>query len=191
MDFFKWGALSGIIEVGITHPIDVLKTRSHVKGCNRPFLPYAGVLPRLAGVVPMRCVFWGTMLGAEKKLGILQSSAVAGFAQTMIDVPIENMKIRKIMGTHRPIYSGFFANCGRNIGFAMCIGASIHIPAPYGVFLGTTAGVLLTQPLDVLKTAAQTGLPRQSLLSGMWPRYTQAMAAMVIGRTIIKIMESS
>ena len=128
MDFFKWGALSGIIEVAVTHPMDVFKTRTHIKGHNGPFRPYAGVVPRLVGVVPMRCLFWGTMLGAEKKFGILQSSAMAGIAQTMIDVPVENMKIRKIMGTQRPIYSGFVANCARNVGFAMCIGASSTFP---------------------------------------------------------------
>lgn len=189
MDFFTWGAMSGLLEVGITHPLDVFKTRTHVRGISRPFRPYAGVLPRMAGVVPMRCVFWGTMLAGEKPLGIVASSALAGIAQTMIDVPVENMKIRNIMGTCKPIYTGFWPNCARNVGFALCIGLTIHMPVPHGVLLGTAVGVLVTQPLDVYKTSLQSGLPRQSLMNGVGPRFIQAMGAMVVGKFVIGIMQ--
>ena len=186
MEFFQWGALSGLLEVGITHPMDVFKTRMHVKGVSTPFSPYAGLLPRLVGVVPMRCLFWGTMFAGEKKFGITGSSALAGVAQTMIDVPVENMKIRKIMGTCKPIYTGFLPNCARNVGFALCIGMTLDTPAPNGILLGTTAGIILTQPFDVYKTSLQSGLPRRSLITGIGPRFVQAMSAVAIGRFVMQ-----
>lgn len=67
------GGLSGIIEVIITHPLDYIKTKEHEyvqKGITNkdfynniikknPINLYQGITPRLIGILPMRCVFWG------------------------------------------------------------------------------------------------------------------------------------
>ena len=61
--------ISGIIEVGATHPIDYMKTlfqkneskinTSQIK--NYMKTPYKGVGSRLIGVVPMRILFWNSL----------------------------------------------------------------------------------------------------------------------------------
>lgn len=72
------GAVSGLIEVTTTHWIDVIKTRLQAekeitKGISVRSLSariwaedgfrgfYRGYISRMAGIGPMRAVFWGTM----------------------------------------------------------------------------------------------------------------------------------
>lgn len=72
------GAISGLIEVTLTHWIDVIKTRLQAekeitKGINVQILCkriwqeegfrgfYRGYVSRMAGIGPMRATFWGTM----------------------------------------------------------------------------------------------------------------------------------
>lgn len=72
------GAVSGLIEVTLTHWIDVIKTRLQAekeitKGINVSSLSrriwaeegfrgfYRGYISRMAGIGPMRAIFWGTM----------------------------------------------------------------------------------------------------------------------------------
>lgn len=72
------GAISGLIEVTLTHWIDVIKTRLQAekeitKGITVNSLSqriwaeegfkgfYKGYISRMAGIGPMRATFWGTM----------------------------------------------------------------------------------------------------------------------------------
>lgn len=75
---YLFGAVSGLIEVTSTHWIDVLKTRLQAEkettvGINVRSLSsriwaqegfkgfYRGYISRMAGIGPMRAMFWGTM----------------------------------------------------------------------------------------------------------------------------------
>lgn len=148
------GAVSGLCEVSITHPVDVMKTRVQ---SGMSWIParseglrayYKGFVPRIGGVVPMRLTFWGVQGSVDnfyrrrsgvyggnewwKRTGVV--GFWSGFAQTLIDCPIENRKTRLITSAssnaagntagnaaeslvHRN-FRGFMPNLYRNVGFA-------------------------------------------------------------------------
>ena len=73
MEKYYAGAISGIIEVVLTHPLDFIKTKRQeyiqnnlnmnnfykkVYGGNISNL-YSGIFSRLIGIIPMRLSFWG------------------------------------------------------------------------------------------------------------------------------------
>ena len=101
------GSISGLCEVLITHPLDYLKTQLQYN--NNKFSPksynlYRGITPRIFGVVPMRTIFWTTLEGSKyylpDNLGadrLILSGLIAGIAQSAIDIPIENMKIQRMI----------------------------------------------------------------------------------------------
>ena len=188
------GGLSGIIEVFFTHPIDYLKTKKQEyaqNGYNNNFYKnlmkepnlnlYRGVIPRLLGVTPMRLTFWGVqdnmncyLANNHKNLELYQSKlisgSVAGTFQTLIDNPIELLKIQS-MTNQKINYSDLFNNYGlrstlsRNVSFAVCVSlATLGIENNakqsdfknfcYGA-IGGAIGSVLTQPLDYVKTLSQ------------------------------------
>ena len=178
MDFAIGGA-SGLLEVLVTHPFDSYKTHAQVK-TSVPWRPFAGVVPRLVGVVPMRVLFWGT-LGSMKEYHPLLAGAATGTLQTLVDAPIENKKISTIMQTTFKPYRGMLPHCARNVGFACAVAATF--PLGYGP-LGAMVGTTLTHPFDTLKTAEQSGLPRRALWSGLVPRTAQAVVAISVGQAV-------
>jgi len=178
MDFFL-GGLSGLVEVGITHPFDTYKTRAQVNS-SMPWKPYAGVVPRLLGVVPMRILFWGS-IGSMKDENPILTGAVTGTIQTLLDAPIENAKIGSVLHVETRPFRGFIPHCARNIGFACCVASTFAYGfAPLGALLGT----ILTHPLDTIKTGVQSGLKRSSVWTGVIPRTTQSVVAMTVGQLI-------
>jgi len=103
---------------------------------------YAGILPRLAGIVPMRTLFWGTQSTVRAALEEPQFGHVselskgmvvgvsAGVAQTVLDNPIEVVKTRLMLappGSNVTAWSaireghfpGFSATMTRNVVFAV------------------------------------------------------------------------
>ena len=121
---FIAGALSGIIEVVLTHPIDFLKIKSQEfsqkKTSKKNFYDfikkqklknyYSGIIPRISGIVPMRLTFWGvqdnTKIFLEKKhlnynFNFLIIATVGASAQTIIDNQIEILKISQITNLSR------------------------------------------------------------------------------------------
>ncbi len=72
MDKYYAGAISGVIEVILTHPLDYVKTKRQEYKQNNLSLKifyrnlyngnlknlYTGVFSRLLGVIPMRLTFW-------------------------------------------------------------------------------------------------------------------------------------
>lgn len=79
------GAISGLVEVTTTHWIDVIKTRLQAekeitKGINVRTLSariweqegfrgfYKGYVSRMAGIGPMRAIFWGTMDAVRQRM---------------------------------------------------------------------------------------------------------------------------
>lgn len=178
MDFL-FGGFSGLVEVAISHPFDTYKTRAQVSS-TAPFKPYAGVTPRLLGVVPMRILFWGSM-GTLKDQHPLVAGGITGTLQTLVDAPIENAKIRGMLGVSTTPFRGFLPHCARNIGFACAIAASF----PYGLApLGAVVGTIATHPLDTIKTGVQSGLMRGSVWSGLVPRMAQSVVAMSVGQVL-------
>ena len=111
MDIFV-GGLSGICEVLVTHPLDVIKTKKQIKQTVQTKDLYKGIFPRLLGCIPMRIVFWSSQYRIEKLLqrhqiqssyNFLFVSMGTSFCQTLVDNPIENLKIKQIQNESSPI----------------------------------------------------------------------------------------
>lgn len=99
MSVIKAATLPSILEVVYTHPIDVIKTHQQNKvsfSVNMSLLK--GIVPRTIGIIPIRTSFWSG-LHISRTLHIKDSLCKALFVstlQTLIDTPIENMKIAHI-----------------------------------------------------------------------------------------------
>lgn len=182
--------ISSIIEVSIVHPLDVYKTilqqnntytftdflRSNIR------YKYRGYLSRLFGIIPMRTTFWlsqdiiGKYIETHYKhtmsntLKYIYVGGVASYLQTIIDTPIENIKINTI--NRRPpitkyIMNGFSANYSRNFVFATILYSSNRLGDTHDLnkfFTGSLGGVcgsILSQPIDFIKTNKQSN-PRRT-----------------------------
>ena len=162
--------ISGIVEACTTHPLDRIKTemqrltlvhadsslpagvRSIYAGGLTNF--YAGLVPRLIGIIPMRLVYWGTLnsmnhatTGMEKHIQYLAPGLVAGFAQTLIDNPIEVFKVKLMTGATNvklnTLYNGFAPCLVRNIIFALGVGISTKTYGKENPFLSAAVGGFL------------------------------------------------
>ena len=181
------GGLSGIVEVLFTHPVDYIKTQKQIFIQNKLKISfwkyvtsnsfYSGVIPRIAGVAPMRFVFWGVQdssytytkntLGYSHFYSGLIAGTVGGSTQTLIDNPIEIIKI-KLINKQRPQIKdfvnqyGFIPTLMRNIGFAICVSsicfdnknASNMDKFLYSSGAGLL-GSIITHPFDYIKTYQQ------------------------------------
>tara|TARA_B100001989_G_C24493213_1_gene440729 strand:+ start:78 stop:836 length:759 start_codon:yes stop_codon:yes gene_type:complete len=140
------GAISGLIEVVTTHPIDYIKTKrqefiqnnlstkNFIRKIykNNIFNFYTGMSSRLIGIIPMRLTFWGVQSNINNYLkfnsinntyNFLIIGSIGGFFQTILDNQIELYKISKITNKKITIKNlikndGFIPTLYRNIGFA-------------------------------------------------------------------------
>ena len=142
--------------------------RSIYEGGIRNF--YAGIVPRLIGIIPMRLVYWGTLNSMnavthnqKKYIQYTVPGLTAGFAQTLIDNPIEVMKVKIMTGAShvewRSLYNGFLPCLYRNTIFAISVGVTTKIYGKENPFLagavGGFLGSLISHPFDVVKTELQ------------------------------------
>lgn len=194
------GGISGFVEVTSTHPIDLVKTKmqqsSKTKDLGNPMKYmktiyseggitslYKGYLPRMLGVVPMRLLFWSTQETVNNyskefinndETRYIFSGLLAGSVQTLIDVPVENLKVRSItsdvslMNRTNNLFAGFYPNLLRNIGFAISLNCFIHLGNDHNskvedffrASMGALIGAIVTQPLDYIKTQLQMVKPK-------------------------------
>ena len=181
------GGCSGIIEVLFTHPIDYIKTQKQIYTQNKvssSFIKYitrnsfySGVIPRMVGVAPMRFVFWGVQdssynytknsLQYTSFYSALIAGVLGGATQTLIDNPIEILKI-KLMNNQAIVVKDLFNQYGfiptllRNIGFAICISSvcfnkkDCHNSEKFLYSAGAgLLGSFVTHPFDYIKTYQQ------------------------------------
>ena len=143
MNSFLAGAISGIVEVTCTHPIDYMKTMKQQKYSlqyiisNTSFSQYySGYGPRVLGIIPVRFTFWGTQTYIQsilKKYNIQTNynfmfvGTGAACMQSIVDTPIEIAKIalmtekRKTLPQISELSKGFGPTLFRNILFANCV----------------------------------------------------------------------
>jgi hypothetical protein len=168
--------ISSITEVTITQPLDVVKTLK--QNGLRPNYNiknlYVGFAPRLYGNIPSLSMFLFSQSYLDKKLDStkfynkLMIPFIAGFTQTLIDNPIEVIKINQIMGIKDFKFSkGFIPHYFKN---TILIGSVYHsrkyaennLHSDYANFngvigaLGGLIGTYVSHPLDTIKTLQQS-----------------------------------
>jgi len=147
---------------------------------------YSGIIPRFIGIVPMRLMYWSSMtVGSDyinHNKGHLESQLnkyipanssnfiinlvpglVTGLAQSVIDNPIEVIKIKIMSGSSdikiSNLYQGFGYLLARNILFAIPVAYSIKTYGKENPFLagafGGLFGSIISHPFDVIKTERQ------------------------------------
>ena len=193
---YKSGILAGIVEVLVTHPIDYYKTKQQFHAFDRGYNNfnlknmYSGISSRIYGIAPMRLIFWCTQDLSEIHLADFKykyaiAGALAGSIQTLVDYPIEQVKIRRMiykdsysniikdMIKSENLISGFSFTFLRNVGFATIFNhilknnsnndsnSSNFILAAGSGFLSS----LITQPLDYFKTIIQSSKNKKILVN--------------------------
>ncbi len=149
-------SISGLIEVSITQPLDVIKTKLQEYSLNKSRLSfrkslkiissesnfYRGYTPRLIGIIPMRTIYWSLMTTLHDHIPSnmnyfkksISIGSIVGITQTLIDCPIQIMKIK--MQTNNSLnlfdsmkkikYQGFVSLSIRNSVFASSVNYAIH-----------------------------------------------------------------
>lgn len=159
LSLFYPALVSSIIETSITHPLDVMKIH---KQTSQPIIYnfktlYSGYVPRALGNIPSRTIFLFSqdylhnyfnkssntydnacnsccMKNYQVSTNI-QSIIIpfyAGFAQTLVDTPVENLKMNQIMKMKNKfsykykdididLYKGFMPHFYRNFIFVFCV----------------------------------------------------------------------
>ena len=181
---FIAGGISGIFEVIFTHPIDYLKIKKQeFKQLNKDFklneIKYKeltkSIIPRILGVAPMRIIFWGSQdntkqllenCNIKSKYNFILIGSVSGFFQSILDNPIEVIKIGTMTNKENKEilksvlkFKGFNATLLRNIGFTISMSYFCFNNNDNNKFLNSAFGGLfgsvLTQPIDYVKTYQQ------------------------------------
>jgi len=187
MSFLLYPALvSSILETTITHPLDVIKIH---KQSSQPILYkfktlYSGYIPRTIGNIPSRTIFLFSQdylhhyFNSKKNYEVSKKSQcilipfLSGFSQTLIDTPIEVLKMNQVMKLKNTfLYKGFLPHFYRNFIFVLCVynfkqfnisnsnnnsvGSNYLNTALYGA-MGGVVGSYISHPLDTIKTCIQT-----------------------------------
>jgi hypothetical protein len=204
--------ISSFIEITITQPFDVVKTHKqanklHELKYNLRDL-YKGFAPRALGNMPSRSIFLFSQdylkYNLDKKYHILGVPIISGFCQTLVDTPVEVMKINKIFNNKNTnYYSGFVPHCIRNIifvGFVFNmreIGKkhdSLPIMTAYGA-VGGLLGCYLSHPFDTIKTLKQSQIKNnlttfKDYMRGSHLRASMGFINMGISLTIFELLKT-
>jgi hypothetical protein len=185
--------ISSIIETTITHPIDVIKIH---KQTSKPILYnfntlYSGYIPRSIGNIPSRTIFLFSQdylhnyfnnknRQVNKNIQSILIPFIAGFSQTLVDTPVEVLKMNKIMKIknnlqNNLLYKGFIPHFYRNFIFVLCVynckqlsnnknlqylqNSSTQSSSTKTALFGAVGGIIgsyTSHPLDTIKTCIQT-----------------------------------
>jgi len=185
--------ISSIIETTITHPIDVIKIH---KQTSKPILYkfntlYSGYIPRSIGNIPSRTIFLFSQdylhqyfnnknRQVNKNIQSILIPFIAGFSQTLVDTPVEVLKMNQIMkiknnlnisqNTTKLLYKKFIHHFYRNFIFVLCVYnfkqlsnntniqylQSSYIQTALFGAVGGLIGSYTSHPLDTIKTCIQT-----------------------------------
>jgi hypothetical protein len=204
--------ISSIFEVCATQPLDVMKIhyQTKTKVIYSFSELYRGFIPRALGNIPSRTLFLFSQdfYKSYSKNNILVPT-LAGFTQTLVDTPIEVMKMNKIMGINNKfLYSGFLPHVSRNIIFLIPVynfkeyakieNKTILMVGLYGS-IGGIIGSYISHPLDTIKTLIQTNktnliktLTIKEYFKGSHLRSAMGMINMFVSLSVfefIKIMD--
>ena len=166
-DMFKEPAVyafGATCETILTQPIDVVRTRF----INRTPLwrGYRGIMSGITfqfiGLIPNRIVFLGGRdLSKHANLNWVIYSPIVSLAQTIVETPFINWKMARIEGlpiTYKP--HGFVPLYLRNTIFSLGLFGARDNFSKYNsivsTLLGVSAGVILSQPLDVIRNEKQS-----------------------------------
>ena len=169
----KSSIISSTIEVFATHPLDYAKTllQNNTKNFTlQDYLknPYKGVTNKLIGTVPMRILFWNSIIYCkEQNIHPILAGIYIGSIKSILDYPLEQIKIQKMIHNQsalnafnqKNLTKGFALTLLRNMGFTIVLTSCIRnnddsmIHGAIGGFMGS----ILTHPLDSLKTWYQAG----------------------------------
>jgi hypothetical protein len=165
--------ISSLIEVIITQPIDVIKIhkQTNIKVIYDINNLYRGLLPRALGNIPSRSIFLYSqehfkVYYIDNKYKKILVPFTSSFSQTLVDTPIEILKINKIMNINNKfLYNGFIPHFSRNFIFLACVfnckelshNNNIYQKSFYGA-CGGLIGSYMSHPLDTIKTHIQSNI---------------------------------
>ena len=191
------GAMAGAVEVLLTQPLEYYRVSRQLG--QKPTLKHVfrGMGTRFMGVVPVRTVFWGVQewglsLDAPAATRVLAAGVGASLAQSIIELPFEHVKTRRVEGSSS-LTSGMMRglpwHLARNVGFALGVATGRYLgrqdaALDESIYLAacTIGSVVLTQPLDGMKTRMQSSSRiRIGLFTGVLPRCLQCCMAMGLG----------
>ena len=155
---------ASIIEVLTTHPLDYAKTLQQNNNFSLKKIirnPYCGLYSRILGIVPLRIVYWNSInYFSKKSYHPILIGTYTSFLQTIVDYPIEQIKINKMLNK-KVIFNpmGYSTLLLRNTIFAVGFAISINSieNKNYSGAVGGMVGSLLSHPIDTLKTYYQAG----------------------------------
>ena len=193
--------ISSLVEVIVTHPIDVYKTNLQLNKTTHLNHIYRGFIQRALGNIPSRSTFLFTSDYLKKKnINIFIIPFISGAIQTIVDTPVENLKMRAINNhTNLKLFRGYIPHSARNIIF---IGSVILMKerneSIYSGAIGGVIGSYISHPLDTIKTRIQSYQPykiiikdffTKELFIGAHPRAIMAFINMMISLNCYEYMK--
>lgn len=198
MEKVKNSFIAGFIELLVTHPIDYYKNliqKNHSSPIKQIIKnPLLGIKPKIIGIIPMRMTFWlGLDYCNSMNYNLLKTILFIGTSQTLIDYPLEQIKMNQIFNSTPKNYLGaILPHYGRNLLF---VSSFLHFKQKFdnpfiGGALGGVVGSIISQPLDCLKTHYQSGKPNYPIwklkdyFKGLIPRASICLISMGVGYSV-------
>lgn len=195
--------LASSVELMLLYPIDSLKVKLQMgQPIQKPMSwMYKGFTYRMGSLIPMRTIFWTSMDISQRKFNCnaMQAGVVAGMAQSIIDIPTENMRISRLTSNLDAkafnisfLYRGAYLHLLRNVMYACGVSCGQDEFGFLGAAAGAVIGSIASHPIDTLKTRAQAYTPAHDiskLWKGVGSRACLGALSMGIGSLVIRMVE--